>query len=374
MPTRVAVDIGGTFTDLVAVDEASGAIHVHKASSSRTDPISAVSAVLAKAGLPLEDISLFVHGTTVATNALIERDGTRIAFVTNRGFRDVIFIQEATRRDLYSLAWDKPRPLVARYDCLEVGGRIDSRRQRRRSRSTTTIDAIVAHLRREGIRSVAICLLFAHLNPVHELELAQRLREALPDLSISLSHRVYPALARERPLADRRRRRLPEGHVRPLHRATSRAGRQVPAHLLLMKTQRRRRRGARRGRAARQLPRLAARSAACSAATYFASPRRLREHHDHRHRRHVLATSAWSPAARSRAPRRFEMDYGMPAEGADDGHQHDRRRRRLDRLDRRRRPAARRPAERRRDPRPGVLRPRRHRARRSPTPTSCSAA
>ena len=81
-----------------------------------------------------------MHGTTVTTNALIERRGTRVAFVTNRGFRDAIFVQNANRRDLYSLDWVKPRPLAHRYDCLEVDCRIDSRgreltsRRRRRRR------------------------------------------------------------------------------------------------------------------------------------------------------------------------------------------------------------------------------------------------
>ena len=115
MGYHVAVDIGGTFTDLVALDDASGELHVSKSSSQPQDPVSAVLRVIEKTGIPPADVELFVHGTTVTTNALIERRGTRVAFVTNRGFRDVIFIQNANRRDLYSLAsWQKPRPLSSR--------------------------------------------------------------------------------------------------------------------------------------------------------------------------------------------------------------------------------------------------------------------
>src|SRR5688572_6253591 len=120
MTFNVAVDIGGTFTDLVAVDEGTGDIYLEKSSSMADDPISAVLRVIDKAKVAPEDINLFIHGTTVTTNALIQRSGTRVAFVTNRGFRDVIFIQNANRRDLYSLGWRKPRPLASRHDCLEV--------------------------------------------------------------------------------------------------------------------------------------------------------------------------------------------------------------------------------------------------------------
>src|SRR4029078_1318695 len=119
--------------------------------------------------------------------------GTRVAFVTNRGFRDVIFIQNANRRDLYSLAsWQKPRPLSSRYDCLEVGCRVDAQGSELEALDDHDVQTLIEHLETERIDSVAISFLFSFLNPTHELELAQRLREALPNLSISLSHEVYP--------------------------------------------------------------------------------------------------------------------------------------------------------------------------------------
>ena len=160
---------------------------------SRQDPVSAVLRVIEKTGIPPADVELFVHGTTVTTNALIERRGTRVAFVTNRGFRDVIFIQNANRRDLYSLAsWQKPRPLSSRYDCIEVGCRVDAHGEELQPLDGDDVEGLIEHLKTEQIDSVAISFLFSFLNPAHELELAARLREALPNLSISLSHEVYP--------------------------------------------------------------------------------------------------------------------------------------------------------------------------------------
>src|SRR5947209_3736531 len=186
MTYHVAVDIGGTFTDLVALDDRSGEIVVDKASSRADDPITAVLRVIGKAGVPPDELELFIHGTTVATNALIERRGTRVAYVTNRGFRDVIFIQNANRRDLYSLnTWRKPRPLASRYDCLEIDCRVDSDGRVLRPLDDDDVRRAIEHIRAERIDSVAISFLFSYLNPAHELELAERLREAIPDVSIS---------------------------------------------------------------------------------------------------------------------------------------------------------------------------------------------
>jgi N-methylhydantoinase A len=193
MGFQVAVDIGGTFTDLVAFDDDSGELRVSKSASFSRDPIKAVLNVIGKTDIPPEQLGLFIHGTTVATNALIERSGARVAFVTNRGFRDVIFVQNANRRDLYSLSsWQKPRPLASRYDCLEVRCRIDAQGRELVPLDREDVGRVIEHLRRERIRSLAVSFLFSYLNPVHELELASLLHEALPEVSVSLSHEVYP--------------------------------------------------------------------------------------------------------------------------------------------------------------------------------------
>jgi N-methylhydantoinase A len=186
MGFQVAVDIGGTFTDLVALDDESGELRVSKSTSFSRDPIKAVLRVIDKTGIPAEELELFIHGTTVATNALIERSGTRVAFVTNRGFRDVIFVQNANRRDLYSLtSWQKPRPLASRYDCLEVRCRIDAR-----GREVIPVDHgdvrwLIEHIRREDPACGLVPL--SYLNPAHELEVAKRPRRRFRR-SLSLSH------------------------------------------------------------------------------------------------------------------------------------------------------------------------------------------
>ena len=235
---HIAVDIGGTFTDLVALDVDTGEIRVNKSSSMAREPIKAVLRVIEKTGIPAPDIELFIHGTTVTTNALIERRGTRVAFITNRGFRDVIFIQNANRRDLYSLVWKKPRPLASRYDCLEVACRIDSHGAEVAPLDQADIDAAIAHIKSEKIRSVAISFLFSYLNPVHEIEFARQLRAAIPGISISLSHEVYPRWREN----DRGHTTIADAYLKPmLSRYMDNLGKGFrdagsPARLLVMKS------------------------------------------------------------------------------------------------------------------------------------------
>ena len=238
MTIHLAVDIGGTFTDLVALDDASGDVLVGKSSSRAQDPIGAVLDVVAKAGISVEDVSQFIHGTTVATNALLERRGTRVAFITNKGFRDVIFIQNANRRDLYSLDWKKPRPLSCRYDCLELDCRIDSSGSIVRALVNDEVEALIEHLRSENVDAVAISFLFSFLNPEHELQLAERLREALPSVSISLSHEVYPRWRENdrghTTIADAYLKPMFSSYVENLERGLADAG--SGARLLIMKS------------------------------------------------------------------------------------------------------------------------------------------
>ena len=214
MTQRVAVDIGGTFTDLVAYDDATGVLQVEKASSMADDPVSAVLRVIDKAAVAPADIGLFIHGTTVTTNALIQRSGTRVAFVTNRGFRDVIFIQNANRQDLYSLTWKKPRPLAARYDCLEVDCRIGADGSEVEPLDEDDVVSVIEHIASEGIGAVAVSFLFSYLNPVHEQQLGERLRAALPDVAISLSHEVYPRWREN----DRGHTTIADAYLKPMFR------------------------------------------------------------------------------------------------------------------------------------------------------------
>src|SRR5687767_5640358 len=125
MGIRVGIDTGGTFTDLVAVDEASGRWFVSKVPSTPTDPVSAVAAALETAGLEPADVSLVVVGTTIGINAVLTRTGARVLFLTTKGFEDIPYIQRISRKYHYDFRWRKPVPLVHRPDCLGVAERVD---------------------------------------------------------------------------------------------------------------------------------------------------------------------------------------------------------------------------------------------------------
>ena len=127
MSVRLGVDIGGTFTDLVLVDDVSGEVRTTKSSSTPDDPIRGVMDVIQQLGASHSEIETLVHGTTVATNAMLERKGARTGFICTKGFRDIIFIQRMNRKHHYDLTWDKPKLPVRRRDCLEVTERVNYR-------------------------------------------------------------------------------------------------------------------------------------------------------------------------------------------------------------------------------------------------------
>lgn len=200
-PWRVAVDVGGTFTDLVIID-ADGSLHVAKVPSTPSDPsegvLAAVEAIAADVGLPvcqlLEGCSHFVHGTTVATNIVVERRGAPTGMLVTRGFRDSLEIRRGIRLN----AWDHRRPfppvLVPRYLRLPVGGRIDRDGAEIEPLALEDIDGAVDVLRQEGVSSLAICLYNSFLNDRHEVCTAERVRERYPECWVTLSSRVAPVM------------------------------------------------------------------------------------------------------------------------------------------------------------------------------------
>jgi N-methylhydantoinase A len=154
---RVAVDVGGTFTDICIMDEVTGLIRIEKTSSTR-DPIDGIMSGVSKAGIDLSKVALFSHGTTVATNALITRRLPRTAVVTTKGFRDVIEIRRANKEDLWDTYKDVVKPYVPRRDRLTVPERVDAG-----GKVIETLDIAAAHevariLKRRGVATVAVCL------------------------------------------------------------------------------------------------------------------------------------------------------------------------------------------------------------------------
>ena len=192
MARILGADIGGTFTDFVSHDSETGETAVWKIASVPADPFEAILDGLAGVDALTEADHLRI-GTTVATNALLERQGAVTAYLTTRGFRDVPFIQRGNRKHHYDMSWVKPKPLVKRRHCFEIDERLDAK-----GRVVTPLDedsvrrAAAAIRAVPEIEAVAVCLLFSYLNPAHELRVKQILAEELPDRAISLSYEVLP--------------------------------------------------------------------------------------------------------------------------------------------------------------------------------------
>lgn len=194
---RIAVDIGGTFTDCVLVDEATGAVTLHKLLTTPDDPSDAVLAgvdALLKAGnVDIADISTLVHGTTLVTNALIERKGTRTGMLVTAGMRDILDIGRERRYDLFDLRLAYPQPVVPRSRRREITERIGFDGQ---PSEQLDADAVIAAVRdlvnNEQIEALAICFLNSYANDSHEQEAARFVRDAFPALLVSTSAEVFP--------------------------------------------------------------------------------------------------------------------------------------------------------------------------------------
>ena len=188
----LGIDVGGTFTDFVAYDRATQAIKVWKVPSVPNDPVVGILKGLEPfdARAEIRNIRL---GTTVATNAILERSGAVVAYVTTKGFRDIPFIQRGNRRHHYDMSWVKPKPLVKRRHCFELTERIDAYGQVVVPLDDGEIRRVAAEIRGHGeIEAVAVCLLFSYLNPSHELRVQEILQDELPGLAISISYQVLP--------------------------------------------------------------------------------------------------------------------------------------------------------------------------------------
>jgi N-methylhydantoinase A len=188
---RVGIEVGGTFTDLVAVDR--GEVRVVKVPSTPRSPDIGAFNALGAAGIEAAAVTDLVHGSTVATNAILERRGALIAFVATKGFRDILFMQRHDRRSIYDLHYAKPAPPVRRRDCFEVAERIgpDGAVIAALDEAAVTRDLLPA-LAAGGYQAVAICLLSAYASPAHEMRLKEMIAAALPGLRIAASHEVAP--------------------------------------------------------------------------------------------------------------------------------------------------------------------------------------
>jgi N-methylhydantoinase A len=191
---RVAVDVGGTFTDVFVLDEDTSAVNVAKVPSTPHDPMEAIMSGVGAAAVALPDVTLFSHGTTVATNALITRRFPKVAMVTTRGFRDVLEIRRGTKDDLWDAYEDVAPAIISRRDRLEVTERVDYQGKVLRALDEEQALAVVEDLRAREVETVAVCFINSYANPVNEQRMRAILEQALPGVTISTSSEILPEI------------------------------------------------------------------------------------------------------------------------------------------------------------------------------------
>jgi len=191
---RIATDVGGTFTDLVAceIDPETGesVFRTAKASTSPPQYEQGVLAAVEESGIDLNRVSYFCHGTTLVINALLSRRGAKVGLITTRGFRDILEIARCSRPDIFNFRYRKPPPFVPRHLRQEITERLNYLGQETRPVALEELPPILDHFRSEGVQAVAISFLHAYANPDHELLVAARVAELCPDLPIVCSHKL----------------------------------------------------------------------------------------------------------------------------------------------------------------------------------------
>jgi len=215
---RFGVDIGGTFTDLVIVDETGRIMLLGKTLTTPRDPSEGVlvglAQMLAENGLQACDIANAVHATTLITNAIIERKGARTGLITTQGFRDILEIGREMRYDLYDLYLEMPRPLVPRELRMEVRERVGKEGEIRIPLDMEQLEKVAGELVDRGVASVAVSFLHSYINDAHELAVEQFLRDRYPQISVSISSKV----AREIREYERTSTTVANAYVQPLTR------------------------------------------------------------------------------------------------------------------------------------------------------------
>ena len=257
---RIGIDVGGTFTDVVLVDETSGDVLVAKVHTVPGDPsqgcINGIDKALRSYGIEAKQIGFVVHGTTIATNTIIEGKAARAGLITSEGFRDVLEIAYQTRPNLYDIFYDKPKPLIPRHLCLGVPQRIGPDGAVRVPLDTAALRIAARHLRDAGVEAIAVAFLHSYRDPTDERAARVVIAEECPDIPIVLSSDVCPEfreyprtstavvnavlLPRVTPYISRLEQRLRQAGIEPpLHLMTSAGGitaaavaKREPVHLV----------------------------------------------------------------------------------------------------------------------------------------------
>lgn len=193
---RIGIDVGGTFTDFTMIDESAGVVHFHKVPSTPHDPSQAIATgiggMLQEHGVDPSQVSHVGHGTTVATNLIIERKGAAVGLITTRGFRDILEIGRQTRPHLYDYSVGKPPVAVPRQFRVEVAERVEASGAVRTPLDEQAVREAARHFAAHGIGAVTICFLHSYRNPAHEQRAREIVAQEMPDAYISLSSEVLP--------------------------------------------------------------------------------------------------------------------------------------------------------------------------------------
>jgi N-methylhydantoinase A len=232
----LGADVGGSFTDLVLFDPATGRLDVLKTPSTPSNQAEGVLAGMRKLGVEAKTLSRMAHGTTVATNTALERDGARLAILTTAGHRDVLVVGRGNRTAMYNIKARPPQPLVPRSQCIEVNERLTVDGSVLRPLDEKEVDAIAARLAEQGVEAVAICFLHAYANPEHEQRCAALIARRLPAEAVTTSAEVlaefreyerFSTTALNAYVAPRMRR-----YLRQLHSRLSQAGMAAPLAIM----------------------------------------------------------------------------------------------------------------------------------------------
>jgi N-methylhydantoinase A len=191
---RVGVDIGGTFTDLVVFDEVTGALERTKTLTTPRAPEDGFLKAVTDIKVNADEVSHFLHGTTLVTNLIIERSGAKLGLITTKGFRDVLEIQRSYRDELYNLQWDKPKALVPRHLRLTIDERVAADGTVLRPVDVEEARAVIEQLLDEGVEAIAVSLINAYANAINEVTVARIVQEISPRLALSLSSEVDPRI------------------------------------------------------------------------------------------------------------------------------------------------------------------------------------
>jgi len=200
MGFRLGVDVGGTFTDLLLLDDATGAFWRHKTPSTPHDSsegiLNGLEAICAETGIRPSDIEVFLHGTTVATNAVLEGKGARVGLITTEGYRQIMQIARSFVPGGLAgwIVWPKPEPLAKLEDTVEIKGRMDAQGHEVRPLDEVDIRRQVERLKARGVEALTVSLINAYLNGAHERRVGEIIREIMPETPLSLSHEVLPEM------------------------------------------------------------------------------------------------------------------------------------------------------------------------------------